>query len=227
MVLIDGVYSTPVYSLKESYSVKDGNSSFFIDYTSREGVLLDIYQGDKKISDINLPGSNSNIHYQIPVLQGDKIEGFRIKSLSNGETAGSFRLLNAGVEKVMPGFKVKKISDSLELIIKDGFIITDSSSFSFDRLSAEADRDFNQVQVSVDYDYTGSSKKEYELVIYSKDHEKRFELNARRGGSTIYFYSDSLGFVPSGIKFESTDSAFMVTGIGISSFSKNAHSDYS
>ncbi len=227
MLLIDGTYSTPVYSLKEPYSVKESNSAFFVKYNSSAGLSLDIYLENKKIADINLPGGNSIIHFQIPLRPGDELKGFKIKSLSSMADKESFRLISAGIESEMPGFKVKKSDNSLEVIVKNGFIITDKGSrFDFGSLSAEADKESYQVQIEVDYDYRGSAKKEYEIVIFSKDHEKSFGLNARRGGKNIFFYSDSLGFVPEGIRFENSDSYFDVTGIGINSFSKMAPADF-
>jgi hypothetical protein len=65
------------------------------------------------------------------------------------------------------------------------------------------------------------------LVIFSDNHEKSFGLNTRHGGTDIHFYSKSLGFIPTGIRIENTDSDFMINKIDISSFSTMVPIDYS
>ena len=227
LILIDDQYSTPLYSLKTPYMVTGESDSFYIKYTSNSEVVLEIYLNDEIKKEVNLPVGKGVIHYQVPVSDGDLINGFRVRTNLPGEDRKSFKVLNIGIEKTIPGLLVVNRDGVSETVIRQGLEIPDSNTYLFKELSLEARKRFSQVKISLGYAYTGEGKTEHELVIFSDNHEKSFGLNTRRGGPDIHFYSKSLGFIPTGIRSKNTDSDFIINKIDISSFSTMVPMDYS
>jgi hypothetical protein len=227
LILINGLYSTPVYSLEEPWVVTDDSDSFYIEYKSYTGTTLELYLGDEIKKDVNLPGSVGVIRYQVPLSSGDTISGFKVISAQPEKENKSFKILGAGIEKEISGLSVLDSDGISVTVISHGFQIEDNSTYLFSDLSKKAVRQFNQVRVSFSYNYTGNRKDALELVLFSDNHIESFGLNLRNGGAEVHFYSKSLGFIPTGITVKNSDPEFIVKKIEINSFSTMLPDDYS
>jgi hypothetical protein len=156
------------------------------------------------------------------------INSFRVRSTGNKDN-NNFRILSSGIEESIYGLSILNVNGSSETVIKQGLEISDSNTYFFKELSQEADKRFSQVKISIDYEYLDEGKEagKYELVLFSDNHKKSFGLNPRRGGADIHFYSNSLGFIPTGFRSENTDSGIIIKKIDISPFSTMVPGDYS
>ncbi len=226
LILIDNQYVTPLYSLHQPIEIASESDSFYLQYTSDSRLILKIYMGEDIVNEVNLPISKDIMHYQIPIDSGEMISSFRIISVRSDKDKSNFQLLGSGIEESIQGLSVLKKNESNETVIRQGMEISDPDTYLFGELSSKADRKFSQVCISLKYDYTGKGKIGPELVLFSDNKEKSFGLNPVHGGAEVYFYSDSLGFIPTGINIKKHDSDFIVRGINISPFSTMVPSDY-
>ena len=219
-----------MYSLKQPYQVAGRADSFYIQYTSDFEAVLEVYLGDEISKEVNLPFGKGIIRYQIPIDSGELVSSFRVRSTDNNDNS-NFQLLSSGIEESIYGLSIRNINGSTETVIRNGLEITGSNTYLFEELSMEAHKQFSQVRISLDYAYTeegpGKEAVEHELVLFSDNHEKSFGLNPRRGGTEIHFYSNSLGFIPMGIRSKNADSDFIIKKIDISPFSTMVPLDYS
>ena len=200
--------------------------SFYIQYSSKTDISLELYLGKENIKEVHLPGSEGPLRYQIPLVQGNIINGFRVKSIDPVKENKTFKILGVGIEKFNSGF-LEIINNGLSVtVISEGFKIEAPNTYLFADLSKKADILFNQVRVLFSYNYTGSGEHSSELVLFSDNHKESFGLNFRKGETEVYFYSNSIGFVPTGIIVKNSDSNFSVRKIDISSFSTLAPVEY-
>lgn len=227
LILFDDIYSTPLYSLKTPFEVTGESDSLYIRYISDSEAVLEIYLGDEILQEIILPTGKGIIHYQIPIDSGESVNSFRVRSTDYNKDNSNFRLLSSGIEESIQGLSILSRNDSTETVIREGLEIIDSNTYLFEALSLEAHKRFSQVKISLGYEYIGEGKTEYELILFSDNHEKSFGFNPRRSGAEVHFYSDSLGFTPTGIRSNNTDSDLIIKKIDISSFSTMVPIDYS
>lgn len=226
LILIDELYSTPLYSLKQPYEITGDGDSFFIRYTSDLETVLELHLSDEIQQEVNLPIAEGIICYQVPIDSGKFVISFKIRSIDNNGNS-NFLLLGSGVEKAIRGLSVRSINGSAETVISHGLEIISSDTYLFEELSREAHSQFTQVRISIAYAYSGKEAVEQELLLFSDSCEKSFSLNPRRGFVDIYFYSSSLGFIPTGIRIKNTNSNFIIKKIDISPFSTLVPMDYS
>ncbi len=226
ILLLNEKYTTPLYTLKESWLVDTAADSFYIQYSSKTETILELHLDEEDIKEVHLPGSEEPVRYQIPLVQGNIINGFRVKSIDPVKENKTFKIFGVGIEKFNSGFSVINSNGLSVTVISEGFKIAASNTYLFADLSKKADLRFNQVRVSFTYNYTGNGEVVPELVLFSDNHKESFGLNARNGGSEVHFYSNSIGFVPTGIAVKNSGPDFSVTKIDISSFSTLAPFEY-
>ena len=140
-------------------------------------------------------------------------------------------LLASGVEESINGLSVCNRNGSTVTVIGQGLEILNSHTYMFEDLSVKAQKSFSQVRLTLGYDFTeeraGKELIDQELVLFSGKNEKSFGILPRNGGADIYFYSNSLGFIPTGMRIKKTDTDFKINKIDISSFSTMATVDFS
>ena len=227
IILLNELYSTPKYSLKKPWLVEYESDSFYIQYTSDTDIILELYMDKDSIREVDLPGSESIIRYQIPLSKGDIIGGFRLRNGNPEKENKSFKVLDVGIEKLNSGLSIINNNGLLVTIIPQGFEIFNSNTYRFSDVSEEIDRQFNQVQISFTYNYTGNGDNYQELILFSENHRLSYGINPRNGEETVYFYSKSLEFLPTGLTVINTDPEFSVINIEINPFSELASMDYS
>ena len=227
MILLDELYSTPLYSLKNPLFVNSNSDSFYIQYRSNIETILELNLGEGVIKNIKLPAADSELRYQVALMMGDLISGFRISAIDPEKENNSFKLSGAGIEKSISGLSTIIEGGSLVTVISQGFEIKNSDSYLFDYLSARADKKFAQVKISITYKYSSKGENYQELMLFTDNFEKSFRLTPRYGGAEVHFYSKSLGFIPTGLTFNYTDPEFTIEKIRISSFSSMVPIDYS
>jgi len=227
MILLNNIYSTPLYSLKTPCKIVNYNDGFYIQYSSLFSTVLDLYFKDGTVKKFNLPASNSILRYQIPVSVGSVISSFQVISDKPEKGNESFQIQQAGVEPLNTGFLLISDNGSMIPVIRKGFNIENSNTYSFASLSMDSKSVFNQVQVSLSYDYSGNGKTEPEIEIFSDNHRKSFGLFPKRGGAELYFYSNSLDFIPTGLSVKNSNSGFIVKKIDIVPFSTMVPMNYS
>ncbi len=230
LILIDNHYSTPLYSLKQPYEVPGRTDSFFIHFKSDIETILELHLSDEILKEVNLPIAEEAIFYQIPIESGDFVRKFRIRSTENKGNR-NFMLLASGVEESINGLSVCNRNGSTVTVIGQGLEILNSHTYMFEDLSVKAQKSFSQVRLTLGYDFTeeraGKELIDQELVLFSGKNEKSFGILPRNGGADIYFYSNSLGFIPTGMRIKKTDTDFKINKIDISSFSTMATVDFS
>ncbi|MCK5672012.1 MAG: hypothetical protein KAH95_01475 [Spirochaetales bacterium] len=219
ILLLNEKYTTPMYMLKDPWLVDTDLDSFYIQYSSKTDISLELYLGKENIKEVHLPGSEGPVRYQIPLVQGNIINGFRVMSIDPVKENKIFKILGVGIEKFNSGFSVINSNGLSVTVISEGFKITAPGTYLFADLSEKADLRFSQVRVSFTYNYTGNEEVAPELVLFSDNHNVSFGLNPRNGGTEVHFYSNSIGFVPTGIAVKNSDPDFSVMKIYISSFS--------
>lgn len=226
-ILLDDVYSTPVYNLKKPWLVGTNTDSFYIQYSSISETILEMYFDNTTGKEFVLPGSDGIIRYQAELSSGNLITGFRVRSKHSGKDNKSFKIMGVGIETAGSGLSVINSDGFLVTKISPNFQIVDSSTYTFEKLSKRASNQFNQVKISLSYSWTGTSPMDQELILFSDNHNKSFGLNLRHGETFVHFYSKSLGFIPTGLTVKNNDPEFTVTNIDISSFSTLVPMDYS
>ena len=226
ILLLNEKYSTPLYVLKDPWLVDTNLDSFYIQYSSKTDISLELYLGEEDITEVHLPGSEGIVRYQVPMVQGNTITGFRVMSINPVKENKTFKIFGVGIEKSKSGFSVINSNGLSVKVISEGFKIVAPNTYQFTDLSEKADIPFNQVRVSLTYNYTGNGEIFPELVLFSDNNSESFGLNPRNGGATVYFYSNSIGFIPTGITVKSSNSNFSVIKIAISSFSTLAPFEY-
>ncbi len=227
MILLNNIYSTPLYSLKIPCRIVNQKDAFYIQYSSLFSTVLDLFFKDGTVKEFDLPVSRSILRYQIPVLVGSEISSFRIRSNIPGKDNGSFQIYQAGVEPLNTGFSLVNDNGFTIPVIRKGFSIEKPNTYSFTTLSMDSNNGFNQVRVSLSYDYSGDGETEPEIEIFSDNHSKSFGLFPRKGGTELYFYSKSLDFIPTGLSVKNIGSNFKVREIAITPFSTMVSPDYS
>jgi len=227
MILLNNIYSTPLYSLKTPCKIVNYKDAFYIQYLSFFSTVLELSFKDGTVKEFNLPVSNSILRYQIPVSVGSEISSFRVRSNNPEKDNGSFQIHQAGVEPLNTGFSLVSNNGFMIPVIRKGFNIKNSNTYSFASLSMDSKNGFNQVQVSLSYDYSGDGETGSEIEIFSDNHRKSFGLFPRKGGTELYFYSKSLDFIPTGLSVKNIGPNFKVREIAITPFSTMVSPDYS
>jgi hypothetical protein len=226
LIVIDNNYATPLYSLTTPYPVTGDSNSFYILYTSDAKTQLELFFGDSIKKEIELPFSKNTIRFQIPVSNGDMITGFRVKMAGSEDGKINFKILNTGVEETSSAFLIKNQIEGKEIVLRNGFSINGPGNYNFSALSEEADTLFNQLRLTITYEYTGKGKTEFEIILFSANSSKEYGLNPRKGSTVLSFYSDSIGFVPTGFRVVNYDSDLIIKNVDISSFSTMVSMDY-
>jgi len=227
IILLNELYSTPKYSLKNPWLVEYESDSFYIQYASNTYIILELYMDEDSIREVNLPGSESIIRYQVPLSKGDIIGGFRLRTGNPEKENKSFKVLDVGIEKLNSGLSIINNNGLVVTIIPQGFEIFNSNTYLFSDLSEKIDRQFNQVQISFTYNYTGNGDSYQELILFSENQRQSYGINPRNNGETVYFYSKSLEFLPTGLTLINNDPEFSLLNIEINPFSVFPSSDYS
>jgi hypothetical protein len=226
MIFLDEIYSTPLYSLKNPWVVSENTDSFYIQYRSDRETNLELYLGEEIKKSFILPAAEGLIRYQIELMKGDLISGFKIIAVNSENDDNNFKLSGVGIEKSNSGYSVINEGESLVTVISQGFEKPNNYTYLFEHLSARADSKFAQAKISIKYAYSGDGEDNQELVFFSENIRKSFGLNLRYGGAEVHFYSNSLGFIPTGFTVNYSDPDFKIEKVGISSFSSMVPMDY-
>jgi len=219
MILLNNIYSTPLYSLKTPCKVINNKDAFYIQYSSLFSTVLDLYFKDGTVNKFNLPASDSIIRYQIPITVGTVISSFQVISDKPEKGNERFQIQQAGIEQLNSGFSHINDNGFSIPVIRKGFHIEKSNTYSFASLSMDSNIKFNQVRVCLSYDYSGDGSKNPEIEVFSANHRKSFGLFPRKKGAKVYFYSKSLNFIPTALSVKNIDSNFKVKEIAIIPFS--------
>lgn len=222
---IKGSVSTPYYTLEKPVKVSASGFSFFIEYLSSGEVVLQISFISGNVSSFEIPfGKNTRFHYQIPILKGMIIKGFKIQNGSGKKNI--FRLMDCGLEKSTPGFYSEILNGKEKITLYDGIKRINNFSFTFRPLVKAISPLFNQTQIILSYAFEGNATREAVLELSTKEKSIRHRFIIRPGGARLYFYSGEEGFCPENMKIIDAPPSFRIIALEIKPFSRLVSLDY-